>query len=389
MLHRYTFRNFCSFEEETLVDFQMPKTLRGPGVSEDRLSKILAVVGANGSGKTNLIKALTFINWFVSRSFRHAPEDLIPFEQHFFSTDPSSSFEVELFVGGETWRYVLELTLKRVLHEALYRLNPTNYFSYVFKRNWNGNSYDVDQQGFGMAPAEARKVRENASLISTAAQYNVPIALMMASLAVFSNVVQTGRVHLDFALLLEAAEVFRRDDSLQKQMASLLREWDLGLSGVVLRELEFRESGKAEAVKRHVPFGAHSDGEHVAERILDSESSGTQGAFVLLSHVLPALAAGGVAIIDELEADLHPRMLTPVMDLFLSPQTNPRNAQVIFTCHAAEILNLLQKPQVMLVEKDERGRSESWRLDSVQGVRKDDNLYAKYMAGAYGAVPRI
>jgi len=367
----------------------MPKTLRGPGVSEDRLSKILAVVGANGSGKTNLIKALTFINWFVSRSFRHAPEDLIPFEQHFFSTDPSSSFEVELFVGGETWRYVLELTLKRVLHEALYRLNPTNYFSYVFKRNWNGNSYDVDQQGFGMAPAEARKVRENASLISTAAQYNVPIALMMASLAVFSNVVQTGRVHLDFALLLEAAEVFRRDDSLQKQMASLLREWDLGLSGVVLRELEFRESGKAEAVKRHVPFGAHSDGEHVAERILDSESSGTQGAFVLLSHVLPALAAGGVAIIDELEADLHPRMLTPVMDLFLSPQTNPRNAQVIFTCHAAEILNLLQKPQVMLVEKDERGRSESWRLDSVQGVRKDDNLYAKYMAGAYGAVPRI
>ena len=43
----------------------------------------------------------------------------------------------------------------------------------------------------------------------------------------------------------------------------------------------------------------------------------------------------------------------------------------------------------MLVEKDEQGNSDAWRLDSIQGVRKDDNLYAKYMAGAYGAVPRI
>ena len=72
-----------------------------------------------------------------------------------------------------------------------------------------------------------------------------------------------------------------------------------------------------------------------------------------------------------------------------SPATNPHNAQIIFTCHSVEILNLLHKSQVMLVQKDESCASEAWRLDSMQGVRNDDNLYAKYMGGAYGAIPNV
>jgi predicted ATPase len=211
----------------------------------------------------------------------------------------------------------------------------------------------------------------------------------MARLPLFSNVAQIGRVHLNFLRIVEATDIFRKNESLRKQMVSLLQDWDFGLSDIVLKETEFREMDSTEVAKHYMPFGVHTDGEREAERMFVAESSGTQGAYVLLSHILPALAKGGVAVIDELEADLHPRMLAPIMDLFLSQQTNPKDAQIIFTCHAAEILNLLQKPQIMLVEKDEHSYSEAWRLDSVKGVRKDDNLYAKYMAGAYGAVPQV
>lgn len=388
MLHRYAFRNFYSFRDEVDVDFRMPKTLRGPGVTDSRLSKVMAVVGANASGKTNLIKTLSFIRWFVGDSFREDPEERIPLESHFFSDDASSSFEVEFSVSGEVWRYALELTPERVLHESLHR-KTSRYFSYVFERDWQGGAYTIKQQGFGMAPSEAKKVRPNASLISTAAQYNAPIATTMANLPVFSNVVQTGRVHMDFPRLINATDVFRKNDSLRGQMVSLLQDWDLGLSDVVIEEVPLRDIGNAETTMHYLPFGVHTDGKREAKRILMLESSGTQGAYVLLAPLLLALGAGGVAVIDELEADLHPRMLVPVIDLFLSPETNPHDAQIIFTCHAAEILNLLQKPQIMLVEKDEQGFSEAWRLDTVKGVRKDDNLYAKYMAGAYGAVPRV
>ena len=54
-----------------------------------------------------------------------------------------------------------------------------------------------------------------------------------------------------------------------------------------------------------------------------------------------------------------------------------------------EVLSLLHKAQVVLVEKDDNCESDAWRLDSVKGVRADDNLYAKYMAGAYGAIPQV
>ncbi|MGP3427029.1 AAA family ATPase, partial [Escherichia coli] len=68
--------------------------------------------------------------------------------------------------------------------------------------------------------------------------------------------------------------------------------------------------------------------------------------------------------------------------------TNPHQAQLIFTCHTPEVLNRLQKHQIYLCEKQQQ-ISDAWRLDEVVGVRADDNLYAKYMAGALGAVPEL
>ena len=47
------------------------------------------------------------------------------------------------------------------------------------------------------------------------------------------------------------------------------------------------------------------------------------------------------------------------------------------------------KYQIFLVEKDQDGSSNAWRLDEVKGVRSDDNYYMKYIAGAFGATPKI
>ena len=81
-------------------------------------------------------------------------------------------------------------------------------------------------------------------------------------------------------------------------------------------------------------------------------------------------------------------MLPHILDLFKFKSTNPHDAQIIFSCHTSEILNLLQKHQLYLVEKDNL-ESIAWRLDDVIGLRVDDNLYAKYMAGALDAVPNL
>ena len=170
-------------------------------------------------------------------------------------------------------------------------------------------------------------------------------------------------------------------------MVALLNQWDFGLQDVQIETLRSMQDGKEEEVL--VPIGIHRDGEREMKLPMFAESSGTQAAFVLLASLLPILAEGGVVIFDELESDLHPLMLEPILNLFISPKSNPHNAQIIFTCHSLEILNLLRKGQIMLVEKTEHCRSEAWRLSDMEGVRTDDNFYAKYMAGTYGAVPML
>ena len=82
-------------------------------------------------------------------------------------------------------------------------------------------------------------------------------------------------------------------------------------------------------------------------------------------------------------------MIPPILQLFFDPVTNPKNAQLLFSCHSVDVLNSLDKTQVVLVEKDSECRSSAWRLDEMKGVRRDENLFAKYNAGAYGAVPNV
>jgi hypothetical protein len=394
LLHRYRFRNFASFREETEVSLAVNRHVADSGLvarvdTGERLSKVLAVIGANASGKTNVLKPLAFLSWFVRDSFRAGPEATIPIEPHFFAEDRECFVSAELDAWGDLWRYEVNLTPERVLTEALYR-KTSRLYSYVFEREWDSaaNAYRVKQQGFGLNPREASKARANASLIATAAQYGVPLAANLANHVLYTNVSFFGRLDLGLDRLSLASAIFKSHDTLRLRMAALLRLWDPGIADVVIRPLPVAAEG-GETREVEMPFAVHRREGRQVERLLFLESSGTQGAYVLLSLILPPLATGGLAVIDELEAHLHPHMLHPILDLFLSPRTNPANAQILFTCHAPEVLNVLRKPQVMLVEKDSLGASTAWRLDDVRGVRADDNLYAKYMAGAYGAVPEI
>lgn len=393
MLLAFSLKNFQSFKEQVEISLEQNKNVPEDGrsyfdeASESRVSKALAVIGPNASGKTTLIKSLAFINWFVKDSFKAQIDSPIPFSQYFNATELPSEFEARFSLNGKEWKYSLSVDNQRVQSESLY-CKESRTFSYVFQRKWNQatSAYDVKQKKFGMSQKEAEKVRENASLISTAVQYSVPIAEELYRSGFWTNVYVLGRHHIDDNQIIAASSYYYDNESDRQEMSRLLTSWDLGLHDVRIKKQTITTE-KGESVEIARPEAIHKiDGiEHSLPLIL--ESSGTQGAYLLLSRVIPALKSGGLVVIDELEADLHPMMLTPILDLFFSSESNPNNAQIIFTCHSIEILHLLHKSQVVLVEKDTNCVSDAWRLDSVKGLRADDNLYAKYMAGAYGAVP--
>lgn len=397
MLHYYAFSNFQSFLERTEISLRLTEKTATRGwdtvsLSGQRLTQALAALGPNGAGKTSLLKPLAFLSWFIQSSFAGLkPDDDLPFLPHFSQKNKPSEFEVEAEDDeGVVWRYVLRASQKRVFHEALYR--KRDRFSYVFVRDWDAEKevYVIKQKDFGLASTEAQKVRANASLIATAVQYGVEVAAHVAGVKLFTNITAQGREHFNEQRVVRAAKLFAADEPLQAEMRRLLKSWDLGLADVKIAEITVASSTAAQpATKVWFPYGLHRsrDGE-VHELPFMHESRGTQSAFVLLSILLPALTSGGIALVDEFENDLHPLMLEPILDLFANPLTNPNKAQIIFTCHSIEVLNLLHKAQIVLVEKSDC-ESHAWRFDTMQGVRSDDNFYAKYMAGAYGAVPRV
>jgi AAA15 family ATPase/GTPase len=394
MIISIRFSNFYSFAQEALISFAVGKKPIPSGFDVNlpdlRLNKVIAVVGANGSGKTQFIKPLVFLSWFASSSFlKGDPDSDVPFQPHRLHLNEDTMVEVDFLLDGQTYRYRLVLNDDRIQFEGLY-VKTSSQFSYLFKREKKAEKFSFKEKGFPFPVNKAETLRDNASLLSAAYSYDIVEARPFIDFfkGVASNVAYMGRRHFRSEALFHAAESYEKSPTLKARMIEVMGMFDLGLSNVEIKAFEATDKdGSTEQL--YMPIGVHQspDGKEFSLPFLE-ESSGTQSAFVMLERLLTVLEKGGCAVIDEIDNDLHPYLIPKIIEWFRFEHTNPHQAQLIFTCHTPEVLNRLQKHQIYLCEKQQQ-ISDAWRLDEVVGVRADDNLYAKYMAGALGAVPEL
>ena len=350
---------------------------------------MVSIIGPNGSGKTQTLRPIAFLSWFIAHSFLNSePTSSIPFKPHLLTSEQPSKFELEFYCKNEQYKYQLITTSDQVQYESLHK-KTSHLYSYVFVRELTNGSYQYKQQGFGFPKKLAEKIRGNVSIISAAhihdSEYATKITDYFSTYTYNINI--SGRENYHQGELFKSAAFFNDNPILQDKASKLLCNLDLGLSKVELVEIEATDDQGKEK-KLHLPFGHHTSTLGSFKLPFFDESSGTQSAYVLLRRILPVLEHGGVAIMDEIDNDLHPHMLPAILELFKFEHTNPHSAQILFTCHTPEILNILKKHQLYLVEKNDL-LSEAWRLDQVSGLRSDDNIYAKYQSGALSAVPNI
>jgi len=133
-------------------------------------------------------------------------------------------------------------------------------------------------------------------------------------------------------------------------------------------------------------FFIHKNG---VKRSFGEQSDGTKKYFCLLLDVtLYILDTGGLYIVDELEKALHPLLAMRFINLFKSPEMNPKNARLLFSSHDMMFLHqsVLNGDQIWFIDRDDQDETKLYSpaeygdFDPLQ-VQRD------YTLGCYGAVP--
>ena len=94
---------------------------------------------------------------------------------------------------------------------------------------------------------------------------------------------------------------------------------------------------------------------------------------------------------DDMDAHLHPLLARHLVSLFDSAEFNPKGAQLIFTSHSTNLLDLdlLRKDQIWFTEKGEQTAATDLFSLYDFSVRKDMKVEKGYLIGRFGAIPFI
>ncbi|ASQ76799.1 abortive infection protein [Enterobacter hormaechei] len=406
MIKWYRFKNFYSFKEDTFVDLTLKENSSFSSydteVNGTKIAKIMTVMGSNGSGKSNMLKPLAFLRWFCSHSFQKLEsKSLLPFYPHYSCVAEPSEIEI-CFIDSDDknqhweYKYFVKLTRDRVHHEEL-KLKTSRQYTTLFKRVFDTDkdkyickSHKLMSDENAFPVSEMKSIPANSSTIAYMHRKDSIIAsLILDNLSSIDNNLNVyGKINFNYSNVMNATEFYSTEKDIFNQAIKYLKRMDLGLDNIILKEQEVLEKETGERRKEFMPYGVHKcDGKKFRVPFY-MESSGTQACYYFILTLIIAIRDGGVAVIDELDSDLHPNMVVELLSMFENEAINTKNAQLIFSCHSPEVLKSLKKHHVYLVEKDD-GKSECWRLDDVKGLRSQDNLYSKYITGALGGVPDI
>lgn len=393
MLYKLEVENFASIRDLQVLDLRIGANVP---VDPERFAeifpgagtyvpKVVAIYGANASGKTNLLLALQYILKMAATIEEPRPS-LFPFNTA-DGLHKATRIAVE-FAGGMNpsqpelpdyglYRYELSvLALPEsgpaiIQHESLRRKPAAQgKWQRVFERDESGLVTGSDVFPIRGYAHLVKTLRKDATVLASFAYFRHPAAIPLSDAArrsiVLTEVLGSTDEHSVHKHFLGYP------DSLNA-LNDRLSRIDLGVESM---RYDLTEDGPKPLFKH---FGLSQ------EMHWRLESHGTRSFIRLFPLLDAALNMGLVCAIDELDAALHPLLLPEILNWFFN---NPRNSQLWFTCHSPTLLEELKKEEVVICEKDRQGCTSFYSLMDVK-ARRDDNLYRKYMSGAYGGVPLL
>ena len=176
-----------------------------------------------------------------------------------------------------------------------------------------------------------------------------------------------------------------------KILDGFVKKADFGPQGIAYKSIKSddKESSNMELVSIYEY--------HDETIVIPAELMESRGTIKLIDFAIPfekLFHSGGVFILDEFDAAIHPELVKGILALFNDSDMNKAGAQLIFTTHNPIYLNnkIFRRDQILFVEKDtDSYESVIYSLADFgsEEVRNDHNYLINYFKGNYGALPFI
>lgn len=433
MLLDFTIKNYLSFKNEVSLNMLAAKTVKenekndskyvntwSIPETETKVLKSAAIYGANGSGKSNLVQAMAFFREIVLASV---------VDENIVNNSNSLNFRLEesnanepvcmqiIFIADKMkYRYGFELFDSKVVSEWLFMQATISHSkeSYCFIRE--KNTVTVNARTFKGARGINAKTRGNALFLSTCAQFNVEIAMIIKEwFRKRFNVISGLNDPLAFT-----ANQFMHNNDMHRRILDFIKLIDLGIEDIDVKEKAIESNAfgssatdqmeqltlrlaqginpkidKLNRLEINAQHALYNGDKKVGQVSLpfQMESLGTNKLFAFLGPWFDTLNNGGVLVVDEFGASLHTQLSIELINLFHS-RMNQSGSQLIMTTHDTNLLrrDLLRRDQIWFVEKSNKGCSDlyslvEYKMNQATSVRNDASFGKDYLLGRYGAIP--
>lgn len=450
MLIRFNVKNFLSFSEREDGKTEEFSMIAGKVRSKKehiydngkiKLLKFAAVYGANAAGKSNLVKALSFMRRIVLKGFPEGYTDSYCKVSDEYK-DKKSYFEVEIMLGEKYYAYGFEAILsqgKFVSEWLVELLGDNNKEKTIFNRDIERGTYELGDEVnikglIDKLNVYAEDIQQDSGvlLLSVMNQNKKMLYQQYERASVFQDVYRWMREGLDinypdrpisdYSYMAETENV--------EEVCRMIAAFGTGITGFKMVEVpvekvirylpkRIREKLAEDLEKKvidaqnnanienygiimrsnHDFFILNIDKEenvvcktikfsHGKDNILfnlSEESDGTVRILDLLEVLLSG--EGKTYVIDELDRCLHPSLTYKFVETFLQLAVQ-KNIQLIVTTHESRLLDfdLLRRDEVWFVNKRKTGESDIYSLEEYN-ARFDQKIDKAYLEGRYGGVP--
>ena len=422
MLLKFSVENFRSIHNKCTLSMMAQGISDEPKknyavIGKKKILKTAAIYGANSSGKTNIIRAFGAMANTVLSSVKLNDGDKLEYDPFRLAAgnNKPSYFEVMFTIEDAVFRYGFEIDSSKIHGEWLYQSTlGARSMKVLFIRTLEGIGVEADNFPEGID--KESMTNANRLFISLCAQLGGNISQQIVSwfrkdFSAISGIYCQDYMGYSKIMLHEHLEGydkainffkilklgFNTIETIENEIdkSSFPEDMPEEMKAQLLQALKGKK--KIELKSQHNIYDRK--GSIIKTDVFDiddMESEGTKKLIQLSGPIFNTLANGAILAIDELDAKMHPLISQYIVDLFNNPETNPNNAQLIFTTHDTHLLSssLLRRDQIWFTEKDQMEQTDLYSMMDIElpdgsKPRKDASYEKNYIKGRYGAVPYI